>query len=257
VNLKFLWRNLKMRYALSMLAILAAGQATAQDGGWTYSATLYGWFPGADLTLGTPRGDVSASLSSSDTLNATDFAFMGAITAQGGPIGLVFDAMYFDLSDNTATPGPAFDSATLESQINITNIYALYQVMGGGANSVDVGIGYRFYQTDNAVTLSRAGRDDIGTSSSDNWSDPLIALRYRGEFADNMYGLLLVDYGGFLGSQSGSDNTWQGLAAFGYRFNDNFSAQLGYRYLQADRSKGANNVDVSLSGPVIGVTYTF
>lgn len=242
---------------LAFAAALIGTQAAAQDSGWTYSATLYAWAPDTSFSLETPRFAVDGEVDSSDLISALDFAFTGAFTAQNGPIGLVLDVMYFDLSDSNATPGPRFDSATLESQINITNIYAMYQVMGGGANSVDVGLGYRFYQTDNVATLSRAGSDDLSRSTSDNWSDPLIALRYRGDFSDNMYGLLLVDYGGFLGSQSGSDNTWQGLAAFGYRFNDNWSTQVGYRYLQADRSKGANNIDISMSGPVIGFTYSF
>jgi hypothetical protein len=246
-----------LRASVSLVAIMMASQAVAQSNDWTFTTTLYAWTPSVNIAAETPRGTVEGELSFSDLLDATDFAFMGAITAQKGRLGFAADVLYFDLSDSNATPGPAFDSATLESQINVTNIYAMYEVMGGGDNRIDVGIGYRFYQTDNVATLSAAARPDVSASASDNWSDPLIAARYRGTFADNMFGQVLVDYGGFLGSQSGSDLTWQGLATFGYQFNDSWTLQVGYRYLVADRSKGANDIEVNLSGPVVGVSFTF
>jgi hypothetical protein len=246
-----------MYRAIAVAAALVGSQAAAQGSDWTYSATFYGWVPDAAFSLETPVGNVDGEVAASDLISALDFGFSGVFSAQHGPLGLVADFQYFDMSDSDATHGVLFDSARLESKLTVSNIYALYQVAGNATQSFDIGLGYRFYNTDSNLTLSRAGDPDVEGSSSDNWSDPLIALRYRGNFSDQWYGLVMADYGGFLGSQSGSDSTWQGLAAVGYRFNDSWSTQFGYRYLQVERSNGANNIDITMSGPVIGVTFTF
>lgn len=45
----------------ALIVAATAAPAVAQDGGWTYSGTLYGWLPGLFSTIETPRGDVGGS----------------------------------------------------------------------------------------------------------------------------------------------------------------------------------------------------
>lgn len=246
-----------MRNILCLLVSLAASQAAAQDNAWSYSATLYGWFPGTKVDVGTPVGSVEGEVSASDALQELDFAFMGAFTAQRGRLGLIGDLIYFDLQDENATPGPLFSDAKVESQITITNAYLTYEVFGNDANRVDLGVGARFYNVDTDVTLSEGAAPEAEFTGGDDWIDPLIAVRYRGRFAENWFGTAMLDTGGFIGS--GSDFTWQGLATIGYRFNDRFSMQAGYRYLESNRDDedDGTEIDIEMSGPVVGVSYTF
>lgn len=243
-----------MRSTLSVLAIMLAGQAAAQDA-WTYTATVYGWFPDTRVSVDAPAGSIDGELDFDDAFQALDFAFMGAFTAQRGRLGVTSDFLFFDLNDSSEAPGPAFGEAQVETAITISNAYLTYEVLGGGANRIDLGVGARLYDVDTDVTLSAGAAPEAEFSSSDNWVDPLIAVRYRGEFAENWYGTALLDTGGFFGG--GSDFTWQGLATIGYRFNDQFSMQAGYRYLESRRDEGDGEIGIEMSGPVVGLSYTF
>ena len=71
---------------------------------------------------------------------------------------------------------------------------------------------------------------------------------------DAWFAPVLVDYGDLGG---GSDTSWQTLATVGYQFNDRWSVQGGWRYL--DFEKRINRVDVGteLSGPILGFTMRF
>jgi hypothetical protein len=49
----------------------------------------------------------------------------------------------------------------------------------------------------------------------------------------------------------------QGVGTIGYRFNERWSAQLGYRYMNFDREVDGRDVTVDLYGPIIGASISF
>ena len=56
----------------------------------------------------------------------------------------------------------------------------------------------------------------------------------------------------------GSDSTYQVLATVGYRINDKWAVQGGYRYSDIDKGEDdASDLNISLSGPIIGAVYRF
>ena len=65
-----------------------------------------------------------------------------------------------------------------------------------------------------------------------------------------------MDVGGF-GIGDSSDLSWQAFGAVGYRFNETWSAELGYRYLSIEREIDNSHVTLDMYGPVLGVTARF
>jgi outer membrane scaffolding protein for murein synthesis (MipA/OmpV family) len=47
------------------------------------------------------------------------------------------------------------------------------------------------------------------------------------------------------------------LATVGYQFNDTWSAQAGWRYLDIEKEIADEPVQVELDGPIVGFTYRF
>jgi hypothetical protein len=248
--------KLMKRSICSVLLVLplvaVGGPVLAQD--WEFSAAIYGWGPDSTVSLDTPVGSVTGELSLADAWESLDLALMGVVTAQRGQLGFILDSMVFKLSDDRATPGVlGFTGASLSSQVNITNAYVTWRVMDAPSGQLDLGAGVRFYNTQNEVTLT-GGPGPFAFDISDDWIDPVVALRYRADFTPKWYGTVFADVGGF---GAGSEFTWQGVATVGYRINDSFAIEGGYRIIESDRIEANGDIDIRMSGPVIGARFRF
>lgn len=245
-----------MRRLLAGLSLLAATPALAQDNSWSYDASIYLWFPQTDVSLDTPLGSVDGSLSISDALQDLDMAFMGALEARNGKWGFIGDFVYFSVSPTAPTPrGLAFSQVVVDTKLTMLSAYGMYRVTNDAQTSVDLGFGARAYRSDVTTTFSGNLAETRVFETDDTWVDPLLAARIKTDFNDQWYGALFLDAGGF---GVGSDSTYQVLATVGYRISDNWAVQGGYRYLEIDKGEdGSSNLDISLSGPIIGAVYRF
>lgn len=231
---------------------LMTGAAQANE--WTYSAAIYGWGPDTGVDVTTPLGEVSGELTFADAWEALDLALMGTFTAENGRLGFILDGMVLKLSDDRATPGVlGFTGADLSSDIRIINAYVTWQLLDYGTGRLDAVAGARFYNTESSVALT-GGAAPAGFTISDDWIDPVVGMRYRTDLNERWYGTLFADFGGF---GTGSEFTWQGVALVGYRFTESFSIEGGYRVLQSDRIEANGDIDIDMSGPVIGARWQF
>jgi opacity protein-like surface antigen len=89
---------------------------------------------------------------------------------------------------------------------------------------------------------------------SEQWIDPIIAVRARCRLTDWAY---LGAYGDIGGFGVGSDLTWQASAQLGFQISRSFALELGYRYLCIDYQNGDFIFEASASGPMIGARFTF
>lgn len=244
----------RISHSALLAATLSIGATGASAQGWEFTGAIYGWGPGTAVDVATPAGEVSGELSFADAWEALDLAFMGIVTAENGRFGFILDTVFLKLSDDRATPGAlGFSGAALTSDIRLINAYAAWQVLATSGGRLDAVAGARFYDTESTVTLT-GGPGPVGAVVSDNWVDPVIGLRYRAEFRSDWYATLFADVGGF---GTGSEFTWQGVALVGYRFTDNFSIEGGYRVLQSDRIEANGEIDITMSGPLIGARWRF
>lgn len=237
----------------SVLLALSSGAAFAQDGNWTYSLSAYGWLNDTAISTDTRRGQVDADLSFSDALDDLDFAFMGAAEARNGRWGVIGDLLYFKLSAAASPPrGILFSDAEIESEVTVLSGYLIYRVHEDAGVALDVGAGLRGFRLDLDTTLVGALAPTEVIGQDRDWIDPLLAARIRVAFNDRTYGALFVDAGG-----SDDSRSWQALATIGYRLNDRWEFQGGYRHLEAEWDSDFGESSLEFSGPIIGVTYRF
>jgi opacity protein-like surface antigen len=247
----------KMAKALCALVMALPVPSFAQDK-WEYTASVYGWFSGLKSTVATPRGDLETDLDFSDVWDSLDMAFFGAFEARNGRWSLINDLVYADLSSDVETPfGVLFSKGEVETRMTLWSAYATYAVLDEPGMRFDLGGGFRYNDINLKTRLIGVGSTPSETtSSSQGWFDPLIGARARTDFADNWFATANADIGGF-GFNGASDLTWQAYAGIGYRFNDRWAAQFGYRYLSIQREFSGQDVTLDISGPILGVQVSF
>lgn len=242
--------------ALSLGLVCAAGAASAQDG-WNYALSSYMWFPDTLTGLHTPYGRVESELSVSDALDNLDFGVMMTGTAQRGDWSFVGDLVYLDIDGSQKTPfGVLFSEARVATKLTSVSTYALYRAYEGPVSSFDIGGGLRAMRLETDLSLEPGTEARRAQNTTDAWADALIAVKYQKRFGENWDLGLSLDYGGFDLGES-SHKTWQAVATVGYRFDEKWSAVLGYRHLKTERTNDGADYDLELSGPVLGVAYRF
>jgi hypothetical protein len=97
------------------------------------------------------------------------------------------------------------------------------------------------------------GVDGKHFHSHDDWTDPMIGLRIRGDVTEHISLIALGDIGGFSAFSSSSELTWQGFLAGRWQFSRHVSAVLGYRALGVQRSGALDNA--VLYGPLLGFMF--
>jgi hypothetical protein len=249
----------------AITTLVAPDRAGAQNlfEGWTQGAvTIYGWVPGIEGAQEGPNGEPIVSLDSVGILDVLDFAFMGTAEIRRDRVGLVFDLEYADLgADGTARgaiiPGAEPASASVDTTLLMATGAAAYRVVEEERAWLDVYGGLRFFNVDADFTAripALGFRTD--RSASVDWVDGIVGLRGRAPLGDRLGVTGLVDVGGF-GIGSSSDLTWQVQATLDYSFTERFVGRLGYRYMSIDYDTSDLKLDIDLSGPLVGVTWTF
>jgi hypothetical protein len=240
---------------LTLVLVASAVPAAAQDTDWDYSATLYGWLPSMSASIETQFGTIDGDSGSGIDLSNLDMAFMGTFSARSGAWSFIADAIYTDMSPTQDTPfGLAFSEAVIDVKVAALSGYAAYRVYDSPEIAFDVGGGFRAFAMDVDTTLVGVGRPNESQSQSASWVDPLIAARVVVPFNEKWYATGFADIGGYVTQDS---STWQALAIIGYNFNDAWSAEFGYRYMNIEKDVDGRDITIGLGGPLVGVSWNF
>ncbi len=86
------------------------------------------------------------------------------------------------------------------------------------------------------------------------WVDPFVGTRARWNLNQDIFLAARADIGGF---GVGSELTWQAAASLGWQINEAWSAELGYRHLDADYEDGAFLYDMASSGVFVSCGFEF
>lgn len=246
--------NTKIGAVFSVALASGLGSSVAaQQSDWSYEASVYLFTPETDVSLETPGGTLSGTLSFSDALENLDLAFMGAISATNGRWTFLADYNYTDLSFSNETPDPASSGLDTSFTVSYLSGYVGYRVYEAPTVNVDLAGGFRWFSTDTQFVLQPGTEPGRVASADDSWVDPIIGARARVRFSDKWSGTGFVDYGGF---RSGS-TTWQVLLTADYEINERWLLRGGYRYISFDHEIDGNDFEFDQSGPLFGATYRF
>lgn len=238
--------------AVAMIGVVVAGQASAQPGPgeWEFSLAPYLWASGMDGTLGIGDQEQEVEASFSDILDNLELALMGHFDMRNESWVLASDLIYVDLGQKTEV-----EQGTVTAGLDMTIVELLggYRVSPAvalllGARWVDAGVDLA-YDGDFAVEDADAG---------ESWLDPVIGVHALAPLSERWWVGFRGDIGGF---GVGSELSWQAYADLGFRASGLISVMIGYHTLDIDYEGGsgpaAGQLDLMISGPQLGVVFTF
>jgi hypothetical protein len=96
-----------------------------------------------------------------------------------------------------------------------------------------------------AINKQLASRIPTEVSAKEDWVDPIVGVRAQWSVTDKWFLAGRSDIGGF---SVGSDLAWSVQATVGYNFNERYSLELGFRYLDTDYTHNAFTYDIANGG---------
>ena len=244
------------RKTIAALAVLIAGPAAAQDPGWTFQGSLYAWVPSLSATIGTPFGDLETEVERQRRALCARHGVHGHARGPEGQVGLHRGSA---LRRSLERHGRALRSALqgLDARDEDHGLQRLRRLP-----DLRVGQGHR-----------RCGRRLPRLRPWRRSRPPVrrqpARLRRRRE----------RDLGRPRRRRPASScpSTSRGLPppsstaacrrptrphgrcsrSVGYRFNERWSTQVGWRYMDVQKDIGGLDTSLGLSGPLIGVSARF
>ncbi len=240
-----------------LLSALFAVSAQADDGDAEWLVAPYGWL--SDISLEQTSSGAGGSISASDLLDKADAVGMIRIEVAQNRWGLTLDYIFLDLSETRviSTPGPVLPTVSINASLDLT-VFELGGVYrpSGEDTGVQLLAGYRGIRSDTTVLVTPDGGLTQRVDTDAGLSDVFLGARYlyrynRWDFA------LRGDYS--FGDTEGMLNL---VGSAGFRFNDVFALQGGYRHavLEYNRTSAQGDptsIEIELSGPFLGLVFRF
>uniref|UniRef100_I2Q5F1 Outer membrane protein beta-barrel domain-containing protein n=1 Tax=Desulfovibrio sp. U5L TaxID=596152 RepID=I2Q5F1_9BACT len=241
---------------------LAQVAANAAQGDFRWTVVPYAWLTGISGTVGAKGYTAQVDAPFTNLAKYLNFGAMLHVEAMyRDRVGLFSDFNYSVLGDQASGKRLSLDAKT---SLLLSDVVAFYRVgtvpLGqAGTSSMDFDLlaGARIWNL--ALKLngdSRRGGRDIFKQKT--WADPIVGARAEFHLTDRW---LISLRGGLGGFSVSSALTWDATALVGYTFWEHGTVLLGYRAVgdKYDTGSGesAFKFDATLSGPILGVAFTF
>ena len=237
--------------ALLCAAMLVAAPLHAE--GWTHELAPYVWGAGMDGTTGVRGVTADVDASFGDILDNLEAGFMGMYRGTRDRLSVTVDGVYMGLGASGRGPGGLakadvdMDQAALEVDLG----YELVEHF-----TVFAGLRYNDLSVDVKATGPLGNTTSV--DGSESWVDPVVGALYSIPFSDTWSVSLRGDIGGF---GVGSDFAWQAIAALRWQSSPGCGVLAASRYMAMDYENGngtdAFEYDMAMSGPALGVVFTF
>jgi hypothetical protein len=124
--------------------------------------------------------------------------------------------------------------------------------------SMDAYVGARYWDNETTVRV-KLGPLETEKTSSDDWFDPFVGVRFGYKLAPRWTMDIRADVGGF-GIGDASDFAYNTFLGFGWHFAKHWTLMLGWRTQGTDRVKPREpsvraGVDIHQTGPLIGLLW--
>ena len=219
---------------------------------WHFQFTPYLWIAGISGRGGI--GDLSVNIDSSITdenvhLNA---GFMGAFEARRNKLIITTDLQYSNLGTENPTPGPLFSAASADFKTFVLDPEVGYRVAANEEKGrfIDVLGGVRYWHLRADLNFDEGILAARSATGSRQWVDGVAGLRGRAALSRKIFVSGKADLGG-----GGSKLTYQLFGGVGIKVGDRISLIGGYRHLHVNYDRDNFLFDMSLAGPIFGVSF--
>lgn len=249
-----------VRMGRGALVGLLLGAASGQAQEWEWTAVPYIWASDVSVDVSVDDDEVLENdLGFDDLLDKLDFAVQAHFEGRRRRAGFFIDLTYLETSDSfTSQP-----RVVLPGGSNVdTNVETLL-VEGGGfyrlsgdQMGLDLIAGVRVtdYEVDVDVALPPPSTLTTDVSASATYTDGFVGLRHSSMLSDRWSLTLRGDVGA-----GDSDLAWNlsGLVGLHFGRDGRFAVLAGYRHLVMEFEEDDVEVDLTMSGPALGLLARF
>ncbi|UWR03926.1 OprO/OprP family phosphate-selective porin [Ruegeria conchae] len=233
------------------------------EGGWRHSITPYLFLPLSTTGTSTIDGtSVDLDLSLSEVLDVLQGAASVRYEGWNGDFGIISEVYYVRLGEDGTLPGGRVD-VDVDVRQTFVNVQGAYRFANGVNASgrryaADAAIGVQWNRLKQEIDLSGPG-PGMTLGGTEDWFEPMIALRYAMEINDKWSFASRAELSGF--GVNGDDLQYLLLAGFDWKGWENTSLRFGYQFYgidySTDRSGGEFAYDVDQNGIYAAVAFHF
>ena len=235
---------------------LLSPASRAQDTEWLVAPYL--WYPGISLDQSGDGG--SGGISGSELLSKTNAVGMIRIEAAQNQWGVTFDYIFLSLADSQRVDLPVFPGggSGINADVDLTVLeFAGFYRPTGRDEGFQFLAGLRSIDVDKILLVTPPlGAPTQRFEDSDRVTDFMLGARYKHRFTDRWDFTARGDF-----SFGDSEGTLNLLTGLGFRFNDLFAMNLGYRHVnleyQSRETGGSETTEIELTGPTLGFLFRF
>lgn len=216
--------------------------------------TPYLWIAGVKADVALPRGEGEAEIDKSftDTLSNLKFAFMGTLDIRYNRFVALVDVVYLSVGAHAeGIRDPQFLEGHIDSSTFVSTIEGGYRVVDQGGMSLDLVGGVRISSLYAKVELEGPLQERTRKKTVTQVA-PIVGARVRVPVGERTALALYGDVG-----VSDADVKYQIFGNVQHDISRHWRLMAGYRYMSIRHDKSDFDLDMSLSGPVIGATYKF
>ncbi len=195
-----------------------------------------------------------------------DLAAAGRYEAWNGSFGIVFDANYVGIEQETTLPGPLGADLKVDVRQKWFGVLGAYCIVDGtyGANdqryAIDLQGGLRYNSIRQEIDITTKGPGNAPVLGADqDWIEPVIGARGMWRLNEDWTGIASLELGGF--GAGGNDIQIGANIGFDYRPWEKTALTLGYWHFSVDYSDTLNSgefaYDIDQYGPCFGIKYFF
>lgn len=244
---------MKTRHRTTLFAAALLAAMPLQAGEWRHEVAPYLWGAALDGTSGVGNVTADVDVSFGDVLDNLEMAFMGMYRASRDRFSITTDLLYVGLGATERGPGGALEADIDIDQLAL-EVNAGYEVI----ERLTLFGGLRYNDLSAEVRARGPLGNVVGAEGDESWIDPLVGAHYTIPITETWSATLRGDIGGF---GVGSDFAWQGVATFRWQITPRVGTALAYRYMAMDYEDGSGRsrfkYDMSMSGPALGLVFTF
>lgn len=233
------------------LALPAAPAAAQGAGDWRVTVQPYVWLNGISGTIRPTAAAPTFAFSQSigESLSIVDGAFSAAVSAQRERFVILGDFSTVSTSRvGTVPPGVPARAGTSTTTFTLA---AGWQIHAEPTAAVDVFAGIR------AFWLGARVEVPPGTTVADrslSFVDPIVGARVVTRLAPQWSAMLYADVGGF---GVGSKLTVVASGMVNYHVNPDLTLSGGLRVMSLSYDDGNTKADVTMAGPIVGISWRF
>jgi hypothetical protein len=241
---------------MTLAALLVAGSSAVAGSTdkWQFEATPYLWATGMEGDMTVDGQTIEFDKKFSDIIDKVDMAFSALGVAQKGRFLVWAQGDYFSLSTQQFVTPHAPAGAKLETTLNIGELAVGWQVDGwSDKQTFDLLIGARFTRLESTLTVNTVGT----FKNTRTLTDPMILVRPSIPILPSKIdGLRFNPTLGF-GAGGDSKYVYEMQPQIQYQFTEHMAGRFGFRTVGYKVEKDGDEMNMRMSGLLIGLGFTW